>query len=92
MTHCTFALAALLGLALAVQTGPAFAQDSSSNQGGRNISSTCRVTGVNAQGATQTVQIRADGTQSWSLVEQAVLNECRTNYRLNNCTIVTCRP
>jgi hypothetical protein len=92
MTRQSLALASLLALAFVSHAIPAVAQDSSSNQGGRNISSMCRITGVNAQGALQTIRIRADGTQSWDLVEQAILNECRTNYRLNNCTVVTCRP
>lgn len=92
MTVNMLAVATLLGFALAAQPGAALAQDSSSNQGGRSISSMCRITGVNAQGAMQTIRIRADGTQDWSQVEQSVLNECRTNYHLNNCAIVSCRP
>jgi hypothetical protein len=93
MTRQSLALAAFLGLALTSQTAPAFAQmTGSQGEYGRDIASMCRAAGVNAQGAMQTIRISVAGTQDQRQIEQTVLNECRTNYRLNNCAIVSCRP
>jgi hypothetical protein len=94
MTIRISTLAALIGSALALQAGSALAQA----QGGANdplrggVTSMCRVTGANAQGAIQTVRIQADGSLSWAQTEQAVLAECRAAHRLQNCVIQTCRP
>jgi hypothetical protein len=88
-----YSLALLLGLALAGPAATASANsESSGNSSGRGGTSMCRVSGNDAQGALQTVRIRADGSQAWQQVEETVLAECRAAYRLRNCAIVSCRP
>lgn len=93
MTRQSTILAALLGFTVIGQTGPVFAQTTGSQgEYGRDIATMCRITGLNAQGAMQTVRVSVTGTQDQSQIERTVLNECRTNYHLNNCAIVSCRP
>lgn len=83
----------LLAVAIMAGSGAAWAQQAGGDQRMRDLpSSMCRVSGVDAQGVTRTVQIRADGNQSWQNVELVVVTECRALYRLNNCTIISCRP
>jgi hypothetical protein len=84
-----------LGLAVAIVAGAgqAQAQLSSERDFRPATSSICRVTGLDAQGVLRMVTIRADGQQQdWGSVELVVLTECRAAYRLQNCTIVSCRP
>lgn len=93
MTHSSLALAVLLGVSFTALSDPAMAQTTGSQgEYGRDIASMCRVAGLNAQGAMQTLRISVTGTQDQNQIEQTVLNECRSNYHLSNCRVVSCRP
>jgi hypothetical protein len=84
--------ATLFAVASAGGAPPAYAQSPNNEHLRPPPSSMCRVTGTDAQGALRTIIIRADGSQNWTLVEEVVLIECRAAYRLQNCTIISCRP
>jgi hypothetical protein len=89
--HRHFIVVALLGSALVANPGAASAQSNDGHERTRPIpSTTCRVSGMDAQGRTRIVLIRVDASRAWSIVEEAVLTECRAAYRLSGCFVVNC--